>query len=435
MNSKGRGGWFLLMGLLLGLGLGVGQAVLADRASGQKVPLDDIRNFVEILERVKQEYVEPVDESALMQNAIRGMLSGLDPHSSYLDASEFKEMQINTSGRFGGLGIEVQMEDGFVKVVTPIDDTPAARAGLQPGDLIIKLDDTQVKGLSLTDAVNRMRGEPGSQIRLTILREKQDAPFVVTLTRDVINVQSVKRRLLEPGYGYVRITQFRNDAGKDLEDALSKLVAENKAPLRGLVLDLRNNPGGLLTAAVEVTDVFQNSGLVVYTQGREKASRQDFPSKPGDSLRGAPMVVLVNGGSASASEIVAGALQDNKRALVVGTRTFGKGSVQTVLPLPSGDAIKLTTARYYTPGGRSIQAEGIDPDIALQAVKVSKVDAPAGLLRESDLSGRLAPEGKAAPVVTPTAPEEKDGDLVATDYQLYESLNLLKGMTLVQSRR
>ena len=435
MNSKGRGGWFLLMGLLLGLGLGVGQAVLADRASDQKVPLDDIRNFVEILERVKQEYVEPVDESALMQNAIRGMLSGLDPHSSYLDASEFKEMQINTSGRFGGLGIEVQMEDGFVKVVTPIDDTPAARAGLQPGDLIIKLDDTQVKGLSLTDAVNRMRGEPGSQIRLTILREKQDAPFVVTLTRDVINVQSVKRRLLEPGYGYVRITQFRNDAGKDLEDALSKLVAENKAPLRGLVLDLRNNPGGLLTAAVEVTDVFQDSGLVVYTQGREKTSRQDFPSKPGDSLRGAPMVVLVNGGSASASEIVAGALQDNKRALVVGTRTFGKGSVQTVLPLPSGDAIKLTTARYYTPGGRSIQAEGIDPDIALQPVKVSKVDAPAGLLRESDLSGRLAPEGKAAPVATPTAPEEKDGGLVATDYQLYESLNLLKGMTLVQSRR
>lgn len=435
MNSKGRGGWFLLMGLLLGLGLGMGQAVLADRASGQKVPLDDIRNFVEILERVKQEYVEPVDESALMQNAIRGMLSGLDPHSSYLDASEFKEMQINTSGRFGGLGIEVQMEDGFVKVVTPIDDTPAARAGLQPGDLIIKLDDTQVKGLSLTDAVNRMRGEPGSQIRLTILREKQDAPFVVTLTRDVINVQSVKRRLLEPGYGYVRITQFRNDAGKDLEDALSKLVAENKAPLRGLVLDLRNNPGGLLTAAVEVTDVFQDSGLVVYTQGREKTSRQDFPSKPGDSLRGAPMVVLVNGGSASASEIVAGALQDNKRALVVGTRTFGKGSVQTVLPLPSGDAIKLTTARYYTPGGRSIQAEGIDPDIALQPIKVSKVDAPAGLLRESDLSGRLAPEGKAAPVATPTAPEEKDGGLVATDYQLYESLNLLKGMTLVQSRR
>jgi carboxyl-terminal processing protease len=435
MNSKGRGGWFLLMGLLLGLGLGVGQSVLADRASGQKVPLDDIRNFVEILERVKQEYVEPVDESALMQNAIRGMLSGLDPHSSYLDASEFKEMQINTSGRFGGLGIEVQMEDGFVKVVTPIDDTPAARAGLQPGDLIIKLDDTQVKGLSLTDAVNRMRGEPGSQIRLTILREKQDAPFVVTLTRDIINVQSVKRRLLEPGYGYVRITQFRNDAGKDLEDALSKLVAENKAPLRGLVLDLRNNPGGLLTAAVEVTDVFQDSGLVVYTQGRDKTSRQDFLAKPGDSLRGAPMVVLVNGGSASASEIVAGALQDNKRALVVGTRTFGKGSVQTVLPLPSGDAIKLTTARYYTPGGRSIQAEGIDPDIVLQPVKVSKVDAPAGLLRESDLSGRLAPEGKAAPMATPAAPEEKDGGLVATDYQLYESLNLLKGMTLIQSRR
>ncbi|MES1992690.1 MAG: S41 family peptidase [Pseudomonadota bacterium] len=435
MNSKGRGGWFLLLGLLLGLGFTVGQGALADRAGSQKVPLDDIRNFVEILERVKQEYVEPVDESTLLQNAIRGMLAGLDPHSSYLDASEFKEMQINTSGRFGGLGIEVQMEDGFVKVVAAIDDTPAARAGLQTGDLIIKLDDTQVKGLTLTDAVNRMRGEPGSQIRLTILREKQDAPFVVTLTRDVISVQSVKRRLLEPGYGYVRISQFRNDAGKDLEDALSKLVAENKGPLRGLVLDLRNNPGGLLTAAVEVVDVFQDSGLVVYTQGRDKSSRQDFQAKPGDSLRGAPMVVLVNGGSASASEIVAGALQDNKRGLVVGTRTFGKGSVQTVLPLPSGDAIKLTTARYYTPSGRSIQAQGIEPDIPLQPVKVSKADAPAGLLRESDLSGRLAPEGKASPAATPAAPDDKDGGLVSSDYQLYESLNLLKGMTLVQSRR
>jgi carboxyl-terminal processing protease len=435
MNSKGRGGWFLLLGLLLGLGFTVGQGALADRAGAQKVPLDDIRNFVEILERVKQEYVEPVDESALLQNAIRGMLAGLDPHSSYLDASEFKEMQINTSGRFGGLGIEVQMEDGFVKVVAAIDDTPAARAGLQTGDLIIKLDDTQVKGLTLTDAVNRMRGEPGTPIRLTILREKQDAPFVVTLTRDVISVQSVKRRLLEPGYGYVRITQFRNDAGRDLEDALSKLVTENKGPLRGLVLDLRNNPGGLLTAAVEVVDVFQDSGLVVYTQGRDKSSRQDFQAKPGDSLRGAPMVVLVNGGSASASEIVAGALQDNKRGLVVGTRTFGKGSVQTVLPLPSGDAIKLTTARYYTPSGRSIQAQGIEPDIPLQPVKVSKADSPAGLLRESDLSGRLAPEGKAAPATTPAAPDDKDGGLVSSDYQLYESLNLLKGMTLVQSRR
>ena len=435
MNSKGRGGWFLLLGLLLGLGFTVGQDALADRVGSQKVPLDDIRNFVEILERVKQEYVEPVDESTLLQNAIRGMLAGLDPHSSYLDASEFKEMQINTSGRFGGLGIEVQMEDGFVKVVAAIDDTPAARAGLQTGDLIIKLDDTQVKGMTLTEAVNRMRGEPGTAIRLTILRERQDAPFVVTLTRDVINVQSVKRRLLEPGYGYIRITQFRNDAGKDLEDALGKLVTENKGPLRGLVLDLRNNPGGLLTAAVEVVDVFQDSGLVVYTQGRDKSSRQDFLAKPGDSLHGAPMVVLVNGGSASASEIVAGALQDNKRALVVGTRTFGKGSVQTVLPLPSGDAIKLTTARYYTPSGRSIQAQGIEPDITLQPVKVSKADTPVGLLRESDLSGRLAPEGKSAPSSTPVAPDAKEEGLVSSDYQLYEALNLLKGMTLVQSRR
>ncbi|MDY6957193.1 MAG: S41 family peptidase [Pseudomonadota bacterium] len=435
MNSKGHGGWFLLLGLLLGVGLSVGQGVLADRAGTQKVPLDDIRNFVEILERVKQEYVEPIDEGTLIQNAVRGMLSGLDPHSAYLDASEFKEMQINTSGRFGGLGIEVQMEDGFVRVVAPIDDTPAAKAGLQPGDLIIKLDDSQVKGLTLNDAVNRMRGEPGTSIRLTILREKQDAPFVVTLTRDVINVQSIKQRVLEPGYGYVRITQFRNDAGKDLEDALKKLASENKGPLRGLVLDLRNNPGGLLTAAVEVADVFQDSGLVVYTQGRNGAGRQNFQARPGDDLLGAPMVVLINGGSASASEIVAGALQDNKRALVVGTRSFGKGSVQTVLPLPSGDAIKLTTARYYTPNGRSIQAEGIEPDIPLQPVKVSRVEQAIGPVRESELSGRLAPEAKPVSGGVPTGTEEADGDLVAADYQLYEALNLLKGMTLLQSRR
>jgi carboxyl-terminal processing protease len=435
MNFKGRSGWFLLLGLLLGVGFSAGQVVFADRAKAPKVPLDEIRNFVEILERVKQDYVEPVEEDTLMKNAARGMLSGLDPHSAYLDASEFKEMQINTSGRFGGLGIEVQMEDGFVKVVAPIDDTPAAKAGLQSGDLIIKLDDAQVKGMTLTDAVNRMRGEPGTPIRLTILREKQDAPFVVTINRAIINVQSIKRRLLEPGYGYVRITQFRNDAGKDLEDALDKLAGENKAPLRGLVLDLRNNPGGLLTAAVEVTDVFQDSGLVVYTQGRDKSSRQDFPATAGDSLRGAPMVVLINGGSASASEIVAGALQDNKRALIMGTRSFGKGSVQTVLPLPSGDAVKLTTARYYTPGGRSIQAQGIEPDIPLQSVKVSKVDTPLGMVRESELSGRLAPEAKpdASPAVT--GPGGNDGDLVAADYQLYEALNLLKGMTLLQTRR
>ncbi|MDY6942287.1 MAG: S41 family peptidase [Pseudomonadota bacterium] len=432
MLNRTRSGLLLFIGVLIGVWLTFAHSVLADRPKSESVPIDEIRNFTEILERVKAEYVEEIDDQTLLRSAIRGMLAGLDPHSAYLDVDEFEEMQINTSGRFGGLGIEVQMEDGFVKVVAPIDDTPAAQAGLQAGDLIIRLDDQQVKGLSLNEAVQLMRGTPGSKIKLTIVREGRDAPFTVTVTRAVINVQSVKRRLLEPGYGYLRVTQFRNEAAKDLRKALAKLEKENNGPLTGAVLDLRNNPGGLLTAAVEVADVFLDGGLVVYTQGREASARQDYYAKPGESLDGAPLIVLVNGGSASASEIVAGALQDNRRAIVMGTDTFGKGSVQTILPLPDGDAIKLTTARYYTPGGRSIQAEGIVPDVPLQRLKVSTVETDsAGFVREADLAGRLEPDGE------DDQPRRNNGDngLVESDYQLYEALVLLKGLSLYQGQK
>ena len=428
-----RSSLILALGVVLGLLVSLGSAVLADREE-QKVelPVQELRNFTEILERVKREYVEPVDDKKLLQSAVRGMLSGLDPHSSYLDSEEYQEMQINTSGRFGGLGIEVQMEDGFVKVVAPIDDTPAAKAGIMPGDLIIRLDDRPVKGMTLTEAVDIMRGEPGTDIELTILREGRDAPFMVTITRAVINVNSVKSRMLEPGYGYLRVTQFRSEAADDLRAHLKKLKEKADNGLKGVILDLRNNPGGLLTAAIEVSDLFLDRGMVVYTQGRNEDDRQDFHATPGDMLRGAPLVVLVNGGSASASEIVAGALQDNARAVVVGSPTFGKGSVQTILPLPNGDALKLTTARYYTPSGRSIQADGIHPDIYLQPVEVSAVsqDAFKGI-READLAGRLAPEASQAedePV------NNGDPELVERDYQLYEALNLLKGLTLFHSR-
>jgi carboxyl-terminal processing protease len=320
----------LSLGVLVGVSVSVGTMVFADRkAQPDNIPLQDLRTFTEVLDRVKQEYVEPVDDKTLLHNAIRGMLSGLDPHSSYLDVNEYKEMQINTSGKFGGLGIEVQMEDGFIKVVAPIDDTPAAKAGLQPGDIIVRIDEHQVKGMSLNDAVELMRGEPGSKIQLTILRTGKDTPFVVTLTRDVINVVSVKSRMLEPGFGYIRLTQFRSDAAKDLRDQLDKLRKQNKGSLKGLVMDLRNNPGGLLTAAVEVSDAFLDRGLIVYTQGRDNSDRQDFNATPGELLQGAPMVILVNGGTASASEIVAGALQDNHRALLHTIRTFHSGARHT----------------------------------------------------------------------------------------------------------
>ncbi|MCP5419483.1 MAG: S41 family peptidase [Gammaproteobacteria bacterium] len=447
MNAAKRLGPMWVLGAVLGLFWLGGHCVWADRADKpeDKLPVEELRIFTDVLDRIKQDYVEPIADKVLLENAIRGMLSGLDPHSAYLDADAFKELQAGTAGEFGGLGIEVGLENGFIKVIAPIDDTPAQRAGIRAGDLIIRLDNTPVKGLSLSDAVNLMRGKPNTEITLTVIREGEDNPLKIKVVRDIIQVKSVKSRLLEPGFGYVRITQFQSRTALNLQEALNQLKEENKGPLKGLVMDLRNNPGGVLNAAVEVADVFLESGTVVYTEGRNGQARQDFKATPGDSLKGAPMVVLVNGGSASASEIVAGALQDQHRAVIMGEQTFGKGSVQTILPLNNGTAVKLTTARYYTPSGRSIQAQGISPDIKLESLKLAQGENPSlGLLKEADLSGHLensqsppdnAPkqEGKAnAP--PPKTGNSADEPLAENDYPLYEALNLLKGLSLLQAQ-
>jgi carboxyl-terminal processing protease len=386
--------------------------------------VDELRAFAEVMERIRGAYIDEVDDRELLESAIRGMLYELDPHSSYLTPDQFDDLQVTTTGEFGGLGIEVTMEDGFVKVVTPVDGSPASKAGIQAGDLILKIDETFVKGLTLGEAVELMRGEVGSEIELMVLSEGDEKPHQVTLTRDKIQLHSVKSRMLEPGMGYLRISQFQNNTGDDARKALDKLAKEDT--LRGLVLDLRNNPGGVLGGAVEVADLFMDSGLIVYTQGREQSSRSDFNAKPGDRLNGMPMVVLVNGGSASASEIVAGALQDQGRAIVVGNRTFGKGSVQTVLPLSKDKALKLTTARYYTPDGRSIQAEGIEPDIAVDVV--TKLEVREDMqVREADLPRHLNNEN---------GESQNDGkrqSLAQEDYALAQALSVLKGVVLARS--
>lgn len=425
----------LVTGLVLGVSLTLGGSVLADRAGSQAapLPLDELRNFSEVFGKIKADYVEEADDKVLLESAIRGMLSGLDPHSAYLNPEEFKELQVGTSGEFGGLGIEVGLEDGFVKVVSPIDDTPAQAAGVKAGDLIIRLDDTPVKGMSLNDAVKMMRGKPGTKITLTIMREGEQKPLKFTITRDVIRVKSVKFRALEPGYGYIRITSFQNQTGEQVVKAVSDLKKEHGGELKGLVLDMRNNPGGVLGAAVSVSDAFLEKGVIVYTEGRAQDAELRYSATPKDVLKGAPMVVLVNGGSASASEIVAGALQDHKRAIIMGSRTFGKGSVQTIFPLSNASAIKLTTARYYTPGGRSIQADGIEPDIELKSVRlVDAEDAEREMLKEADLTGHLSNGNGKKPK---NAKEEaKADDALGKDYALNEALNLLKGLNILQSR-
>ena len=418
-----------LVGAVLALGTGTAAGAAA-AAKGGNVPFEDLRVFAEVFGRIKSDYVERVPDKKLLEEAIQGMLNGLDPHSSYLNEEDYRELRVGTSGEFGGVGIEVGMEDGFLKVIAPIDDTPAARAGIKAGDIIIKLDDKTVKGMALDDAVKLMRGKPGTKIELTITREGREKPFDVTLERAVIKVVSVKGRLLEPGYLYIRLSQFQTHTAEDLIKTISRL--KGQGPVRGLILDLRNNPGGVLNAAVAVSDAFLESGLIVYTEGRVKDSQLRFQAAPDDVLDGAPMVVLVNGGSASASEIVAGALQDHKRAVVMGRQTFGKGSVQTIIPINERTALKLTTARYFTPNGRSIQADGIKPDIELAEVKVAKSDGGAKL-RESDLGGHLAnPNGS-----TPAKGDRKDDDrpLVEQDYELAEALNLLKGLSILQQQK
>ena len=410
----------------------VSQAELKDV---EALPLDELRTFTEVFAKIKNDYVEKVDDKSLLENAIRGMLEGLDPHSSYLDKDAYSDLQEGTSGEFGGLGIEVGMENGFVKVISPIDDTPAARAGIMAGDLIIRLDETPVKGMSLNDAVKEMRGKPNTDIVLTILRDGEEKPLKITLTRAIIKVKSVRSRTLEPGFGYVRISNFQLHTAEDLEKELKKLQLDNENALKGLVLDLRNNPGGILSAAVTVSDSFLEEGLIVYTEGRVKDSQLRFSAKPIDLLNRAPLVVLVNGGSASASEIVAGALQDHRRAIIMGEKTFGKGSVQTILPMNSEAALKLTTARYYTPSGRSIQAEGITPDIILRRVKLESVEESNFGVKEKNLSRHLENDTNGdEKKESENKEEEKEDSLAITDYGLHEALNLLKGLSLSQRR-
>ncbi len=387
--------------------------------------------FGEVFERVRSDYVENVTDRKLIEDAINGMLSSLDPHSSYMNAKAFQDTQIQTRGEFGGLGIEVTMENGLVKVVSPIDDTPASRAGLKPGDLIVEIDGEQVQGLTLQDAVERMRGPVNSQIKLTIRRGSAD-PFTVTLQRAVIKIQSV-RSAMEGNIGYIRITSFTEQTDVGLRSAIQKLKDQLGNKLQGVVLDLRNNPGGLLDQAIAVCDDFLDKGEIVSTRGRRPEDAQRYNAKPGDLLGGLPMVVLINGGSASASEIVAGALQDHHRAILLGTRSFGKGSVQTIIPLGGQGALRLTTARYYTPSGRSIQAQGIEPDIAVEQAKLEKIDV-GQIRREADLRGALRndtlPKGQQG---QQGAKPEDEGEQ-AGDYQLSRAYDLLRGLALFNQR-
>lgn len=439
MKLNRHGVFTLGLGVVLGVGASAAGMALAEREplkpeALNSIPYEDLRTFSEIYGRVRQDYVEPVSDSKLLTDAIRGMLAGLDPHSTYLDSEEYNELKVGTTGQFGGLGIEVGMENGFVKVISPIDDTPAHKAGIKAGDLIVRLDDQPVKGMTLNEAVKKMRGQPGTDIVLTVVREGAEQPLKFKLTRDIIKVKSVKTRLLEEGYGYVRVSSFQAQTGTALVEAIEEL--KKSGTLKGVVLDLRNNPGGVLNAAVSVSDAFLKDGLIVYTEGRVEEAKMKFSANPDDLLDGAPIVVLINAGSASASEIVAGALQDQKRAIIMGEKSFGKGSVQTIVPTSTGGAVKLTTARYYTPSGRSIQAEGIVPDVALSKVKLEAVAQPEfDALKEADLSRHLT-NGKAEKA--PKKPDEKETGkaeeqpLVVTDYPLSEALNLLKGINILK---
>ena len=394
------------------------------------LPIDEVRLFAEALEAIRTAYVQEIDDRTLIDYAIRGMLAGLDPHSAYLSVDDYDSLQENTEGEFGGLGIEVGEENGYIKVITPIDDSPADRAGVMPGDLIIEINGRPVREMLVNDAVELLRGEPGSAIDLTLMRESEPEPIDVTLTREIIAVDSVRHRLLEPGYAYLRIAQFRVNTGQEVERALEELKAEH-GTLRGMVLDLRNNPGGVLQASVQVADAFLTSGRIVYTEGRFDDPDGNFYATAADPSEGVPLVVLVNTGSASAAEIVAGALQDQGRAVIMGTRSFGKGSVQSVLPLNNERALKLTTSLYFTPEGRSIQALGIEPDIIVDEALVTRRTARRGVYSERDLEGHLPGNGEVAGPMPITSAEQ----IVVSDYQLNEALTLLKGWYIMESAR
>ncbi|HQZ88022.1 MAG TPA: S41 family peptidase [Gammaproteobacteria bacterium] len=480
MQSRPEKMMTLLKASLIGSALILMPVTVSAEASSkeEKLPIADLQRFTKVIEYIKEYYVKPVSDEVLFENAMRGMLAGLDPHSSYFSMDEFSDLKASTSGKFGGLGVEVMPEEGFIRVISPIDDTPAQRAGIQSGDLIIKLDDTAVKGLTAQEAIEKMRGEKGSKIVLTILRQGENKPLVITVIRDTINVQSVRTKMLDDNFGYVRVSQFQSNSGDELTRSLQALKKNNGGKLKGIILDLRNNPGGVLDTAVQIADTFldrdklkQYDNVIVYAKGRIPGSQIKEKAHAGDLLNGAPMVVLVNRGSASAAEIVAGALQDYHRAVIVGDQTWGKGTVQTVLPLKDNRGLKLTTALYYTPAGRSIQATGIVPDILVQNLKIpapEKNDLNALLFREADLQRHLENgnakddeksidqkiDQKTDPKIkveskdknketnkdkeklsekTPSSKEPSATDLLYTDYQLHEALNILKGLILTNA--
>lgn len=443
----------LLSGAFIGVLLTMGGTVLFanETEKSNQIPMEDVQRFSTAVHEIKTYYVKPVKDKDLFDNAIRGMLSGLDPHSDYLSEEDYKELQQTTRGQFSGLGIEVTMENGLIKVVSPIDDTPAQKAGIKSGDYIVRLGDTPVKGMTLHDAVNKMRGAQGTSINLIVLRKGEEKPMKFNLTRNSINIKSVKGQLLDSKYGYIRVSQFQASTDQEVTTAVEKLKKEANGHLAGLILDLRNNPGGLLDTAIKTSDAFLDSDkngkekkIIVYTQGRTPDSRFTAFATRRDILNNAPMIVLINEGSASGAEIVAGALKDNKRAILIGTRTFGKGSVQTVLPLDEHRGIKLTTALYYTPAGTSIQAVGISPDIIINALQMPKEKVgndDLAMFSEAELTGHLAngndkannSDSKASDKTTNSKNVVgNDKPLQNTDFQLHEALNLLKGMALTQ---
>jgi carboxyl-terminal processing protease len=474
MRFAMRNGWkkagLIGLGAVLGLLLSLNFSAMAEKEARLPIPYDDLQLFSAVFGRIKSDYVEVVPDDKLIREAINGMVHGLDPHSDFLDADAFRELQVSTQGRFGGLGIEVGVEDGIIKVISPIEDTPAFRAGVKAGDLIVKIDDIATRGMALSDAVQKMRGKPGSQIVLTVARKEVDTALTFTLTREEIVVKSVKYKMIEPGYGYIRIRQFQERTGEDLAKAIKDLYKQGE--LIGLVLDVRTDPGGLLPTAVGVSAAFlPRDALVVYTDGRTpdahmrlSASKDNYLRSRGEdylrdlppAIKTVPMVVLVDGGTASASEIVAGALQDHKRAIVMGTQTFGKGSVQTILPLGHNTGLKLTTARYYTPNGRSIQAKGIEPDIAVDDGRDS-----SNRLREANLDHHLQTpaagtpgdaalnmkgktaaaqpvaknEGKAVAKVDPDTLSPRFEFGATDDFQLRQAMNQLKGQPVIASSK
>ncbi|WP_218814510.1 S41 family peptidase [Rickettsiella endosymbiont of Dermanyssus gallinae] len=435
----------LLSGALLGFSTPFSSPPPLKTKSAPTKPEDmlskDVLRFNRELQVIKAEYVQPTSEHQLLQNAMQGMANGLDPHSSFLDADDLRDLQTATTGEFSGLGLEVAMEDGLLHVVTPIDDGPAQKAGIKSGDWILRINNSPIQGLTLREAVKKMRGEKGTLIHLTLIRKGLHKPFTTDLKREIIRVRSVKGRLLEPNFAYVRISSFQESTRKDLDSIINQLQHKQKTPLKGLILDLRNNPGGLLTSASDVANAFLDPNkmgyhhVIVYTQGQTPEANMKLIAKPNNQVYREAMIVLINQGSASGAEIVAGALQDNKRAVILGTKSFGKGSVQTVIPLDETSALKLTTALYYTPSGRSIQAAGILPDITLDELKVSTVDedpVDSIYLHESELKGHLQ-NGNASPKNIFEMPTTiASNDLVKNDYQLFEAFNLLKGMVVLQ---